>query len=100
MVVTILEAHVPPDQALALQAAYRSAGGKPLPPGLVRSELLHDARDADRWRIQTWWASREALESMRAAVGTPAGILMFRAAGAEPTIAVFEIVDALPTAQT
>jgi hypothetical protein len=34
---------------------------------------------------------------MRAAVGTPAGILMFRAAGAEPTIGVFEIVDALPT---
>jgi hypothetical protein len=100
MIVTILEAHVPPDRAPALQAAYGSAGDKPLPPGLVRTELLREARDADRWRIQTWWASREALESMRAAVGTPAGILMFRAAGAEPTIAVFEIVDALPRAET
>jgi hypothetical protein len=36
---------------------------------------------------------------MRSA-GTPAGILMFRAAGAEPTLSVFEIVDALPRAET
>ena len=42
----------------------------------------------------------EALESMRAAVATPAGILMFRAAGAEPAIGVFELVDALPRDQT
>jgi len=100
MIVTILEANVPPDRAPALQAAYRAAGDKPLPPGLVRTELLRDDRDGDRWRIQTWWASREALESMRAAVATPAGILMFRAAGAEPAIGVFEIVDALPRDQT
>lgn len=98
MIMTVLEAHVPPDRAPALLDAYRTAGDKPLPPGLVRTELLHDAREPGRWRIQTWWSSREALEAMRAA-GTPAGILMFRAAGAEPTIGVFEIVDALPRAQ-
>ena len=98
MIMTVLEAQVPPDRAPALLDAYTAAGYNPLPPGLVRTELLHDARDAGRWRIQTWWTSREALEVMRAA-GTPAGILMFRAAGAEPTVGVFEIVDALPRAQ-
>ena len=98
MIMTVLEAQVPPDRAAALLDAYKAAGGKPLPPGLVRTELLHDARDAGRWRIQTWWTSREALEAMRAA-GTPAGVLMFRAAGAEPALGVFEIVDAIPRAQ-
>lgn len=98
MILTVLEAHVPPDGAAALRAAYAAAEGEPLPAGLVRTELLRDARDETRWRIQTWWASRAALDAMRGA-GTPAGVLMFRAAGAEPTLAIFEVVDALPRAR-
>ena len=95
MILTVLEAQVPPGGAEALQAAYAAAGAGPLPPGLVRTELLRDAREAARWRIQTWWASREALEAMRGA-GTPAGVLMFRAAGAEPALSIFDVVDGLP----
>ena len=95
MILTVLEAQVSAGGAEALRAAYAAAGTEPLPPGLVRTELLHDAREAARWRIQTWWASREALEAMRGA-GTPAGVLMFRAAGAEPALSIFEVVDGLP----
>jgi quinol monooxygenase YgiN len=98
MVLTVLEAKVVPGQETALQAAYDAAAAE-LPPGLVRSELLRDARDATRWRIQTWWANRAALEAMRS-TGTPAGVLMFRAAGAEPTFALFEVMNALPRAAT
>jgi hypothetical protein len=95
MILTVLEARVPDGGAVALRAAYAAAGAEPLPPGLVRTELLRDAREGARWRIQTWWASREALDAMRGA-GTPAGVLMFRAAGAEPALSVFEVVDGLP----
>jgi heme-degrading monooxygenase HmoA len=93
MVLTVLEAQVPPGGETALRAAYET-GAAVLPEGLVRSELLRDVRDVTRWRIQTWWASREALETMRAA-GTPAGVLMFRAAGAEPALAVFDVVGVI-----
>jgi hypothetical protein len=99
MVLTVLEAHIPPGQEVALQAAYDTAATGTLPPGLVRSELVRDALDATRWRIQTWWTSREALDAMRSA-GTPAGVLMFRAAGAEPVLAVFDVVSQLPPAAT
>lgn len=95
MILTVLEAKVPPGGAEALRAAYAAAGAEPLPPGLVRTELLQDTREAARWRIQTWWSSREALDAMRSA-GTPAGVLMFRAAGAEPALSVFEVMDGLP----
>ncbi len=91
---TILEAHVSPGQETTLEARYAAAAGH-LPDGLVRSELLRDARDATRWRIQTWWKSREALEKMRSA-GTPEGVLMFRAAGAEPELSIFDVVTDLP----
>jgi len=99
MVLTVLEATVPPGQEAALQAAYQAAAAAGLPEGLVHTELLRDARDHSRWRIQTWWTGQEVLEAMRKA-GTPAGVLMFRAAGAEPTLSIFEVVSAIPRAAT
>jgi len=99
MVLTILEAQLLPGHEVALRAAYEAAAARGFPAGLVRSELLCDARDATRWRIQTWWTSRATLEAMRS-TGTPAGVLMFRAAGAEPALSIFDVVDALPRAAT
>ena len=97
MIVTILEANLEPGREPDLEAAYASAvSSGDRPQGLVRSELTRDAFDAQRWRIQTWWRSREELQAMRASGTPPAGILMFRAAGAEPKTSVFEVVDDLP----
>src|SRR5687768_3985673 len=96
MIVTILEANLEPGRESDLEAAYAHAiASDSRPAGLVRSELLRDAFDPTRWRIQTLWQSRQALEAMRG-TGTPAGILMFRSAGAEPTTSIFDVVDDLP----
>jgi quinol monooxygenase YgiN len=89
MVLTVLEATVAPERAADLQAAFRNAAAQ-VPPGLVRSHLVTDAADSTRWRIETLWTSREVLTAMRQ-VGTPAGVLMFRAAGAEPTLSVYDV---------
>jgi heme-degrading monooxygenase HmoA len=95
MLVTMLEARVPAGRENDLRDAFVAVGKTALPPGLVRSALLHDARDPARWRIETVWASRDALDAMRSA-GTPAGVLMFRAAGAEPELSVFEVASTIP----
>ena len=89
MVLTVLEATVVPERAADLQAAFRDAAAD-VPAGLVRSHLVSAAADPTRWRIETLWASREVLAAMRQA-GTPAGVLMFRAAGAEPTLSVYDV---------
>lgn len=94
MVVTVLEASVPAGKESALQAAFQAATSQALPAGLMRTDLLRDARDATRWRIQTLWASREALDAMRSA-GTPAGVLMFRAADAEPALSIFDVTSTI-----
>jgi hypothetical protein len=91
-VLTVLEAQVAPNSEPALQAAYRDAAGGPFPPGFVRSTLLRAANGT--WRIETLWESRAALEAMRGA-GTPRGLLIFRAAGAEPSLTVFDVLDTL-----
>ena len=96
MILTILEATLEPGRESALRDAYADAVASGVrPPGLVHSELLRDVQDPSRWRIQTWWKSRQALEAMRGA-GTPGGILMFRSAGAEPALSIFEVVDEVP----
>ncbi len=90
MIITVLEAHVDPASQGALHAAYGAAAQDALPAGLVRSTLSHATDDPTLWRIETVWESREALEAMRR-LGTPRGILIFRAAGAEPTVSVFAV---------
>jgi heme-degrading monooxygenase HmoA len=89
MVLTILEATVAPARAADLQAAFRAAAAQ-VPPGFVRSHLVASATDPSHWRIETLWTSRDALAAMRQA-GTPAGVLMFRAAGAEPSLSIYEV---------
>jgi hypothetical protein len=99
-IVTLLEAHVPDDRQPDLQAAYSAAADDGFPPGLLRSTLLQDTNDPTLWRIETLWESRESLVAMRG-TGTPRGILIFRAAGAEPTVMILNAVDELaPTRNT
>jgi hypothetical protein len=93
-VITVLEAHVPQARHADLQSAYRSAAQDPFPPGLVRSTLVQAAHDRTLWRIETLWQSQEALAAMRG-TGTPRGVLIFRAAGAEPLLTVLEVMDEL-----
>ena len=95
MIVTVLEAFVDPDRQRDLEVAYSDAIHDTKPAGLVRSSLLHATYDENLWRIETVWESREALEAMRRAGGTPRGLLIFRAAGAEPALSVFEVAAAL-----
>ncbi len=94
MVITVLEAHVASERVAVLMAAF-TAPDVVKPPGFMGSQLLRGRADPTLWRIQTRWESAEALERMRRAPGTPAGVLMFRAAGAEPTLVVFDVVHEL-----
>lgn len=89
-VVTMLEAHVEPGQWAALEQAYKEAIAQ-LDPGMTQTLLLHSLSDPTLWRIATTWLSREALDAMRGSGETPRGVLIFRAAGAEPSLSVFDV---------
>lgn len=93
-VITVLEARVAADRAAELQSAYAAAAAGPFPPGFVRSTLLRLADDPGIWRIETTWQSHEALAAMRGA-GKPRGVQIFEAAGAVPTLRVFDEVARL-----
>jgi hypothetical protein len=88
MVVTMLEAHVAEQGADTLVDAF-NAGSDALPEVIRESFLLHEP-GTDLWRIVTVWENKQTLDRYRASVETPGGVLMFRSAGAEPTLTVFE----------
>jgi hypothetical protein len=90
MVITILEAPVVQDKWEVLKEVYGS-GTDELPPPIAETFLAQSATDPTVWRIMTVWRSREALDDYRQSVETPEGVLMFRAAGAEPTLSIFDI---------
>lgn len=91
MVVTMVEARVSADREADLIEAYRRATQEKMPPDIVETFLLR-ATDDDEWRIATVWRSREDLDVYRASVETPEAITMFRSAGVEPTVTVFDVV--------
>lgn len=90
-VMTVLEARLEPDRWAALEASYAGAT-KRLPPQMLQTFLVQSATDAELWRAISVWRNRDAMEEYRRSVETPGGVLMFRAAGAEPTLALFEVI--------
>ena len=91
---SITSAKVPPDSAPAVIEAYRDVTSR-LPAAVLHTALVRG--DGDDWRIVTLWRSREQLDDYRRRVGTPAAIKLFRDAGAEPTVALLEVVHEAAT---
>ena len=90
-VMTVLEAHVAPDQWATLSQIYQAAGAQ-LPPQMLQTLLIQGTTDPTLWRVITIWRSRAALDEYRQSVETPGGVRMFRAAGAEPSLSIFTVV--------
>ena len=95
MVMTVLEAHVADDQWATLKQAFAEEIAHHMLPSIYQTFLIQGLSDPTLWRIITVWRSREDLQAMRQQ-GTPAGVLMFRAAQAEPTLALFDIAAYAP----
>ncbi len=89
-VMTVLEAHVAEQRWAALQQAFAGrADQRPAP--LEASYMVQSVDDPTIWRLVGIWRSRDELEQYRQSTPTVGGVQMFQAAGAEPTMSMFEI---------
>ncbi len=93
-VMTTLEAHVEPENWAILGQAYRDTVARGRPAQMLQSYLIQNVSDLTQWRIVSLWSSREALDTYRRSVETPGGVEIFRAAGAEPALSIFNVVAA------
>lgn len=90
MVITVLAANVAPEKTSVLKQRFE-AGAKQIPPQMVQAFLVSSSEDPSLWHLIAIWRSRSALMEYRQSVDTPEGILMFRAAGAEPKQSVYDV---------
>jgi quinol monooxygenase YgiN len=90
MVMTVLEAQVSKPNWPKLTEVYSERSQK-LPPGLVQTFLVQSRDEKAVWRIVSVWESQHALDEMRRTTETPGGFLIFRAAGAEPKLGVYDV---------
>jgi quinol monooxygenase YgiN len=91
MVMTILEAQVAPERWDALRRSYLARARLPDSGAIVESFLIQGTDDDGTWRIVTVWRDQEALDAMRGSGETPAGVLIFRDADAEPRLTIFTV---------
>ncbi len=90
MVITILEAQVAAEKTAVLESTYQQSI-QHLDAGIVQTFLTQNIREPGLWQILTVWESREALETMRQSGETPRGVLIFRAANAEPRLSIHRV---------
>jgi hypothetical protein len=92
MIMISLEAHVDAAKQGLLKQAFKKELASQL-PGAIEAVLTQSSNDPTLWRMMGFWASREVFETYRRSVAVPAGVLIFRAAGAEPTLDIYEVRD-------
>jgi quinol monooxygenase YgiN len=90
MVMTVLEAQVSKPNWPKLAEAYSEKTQK-LPPGLVQTFLVQSRDENTVWRIISVWESQHALDEMRRTTETPGGVLIFRTAGAETKLGIYDV---------
>lgn len=88
MVMSILEGDLPPDKAAKLEANF-AVGAKDLEPGILQTFFI---KNGTKCRILTLWESKEAYTAMKSK-GIPKGVLMFRYAGVEASLLVYDVVN-------
>jgi hypothetical protein len=89
-IMTVLEAHIPPEQWAALTEGYARIQSQ-RPAELMASYLVQNTADPTLWRTVGVWSSQQAFDDFRASVQVPPPMALFRSLGAEPTLALFEI---------
>jgi hypothetical protein len=88
-IMTEVSATVPAERADDVPAAFAELTQRPLPDGLLRTELL--AGQDGEWKIQSLRRDRAALDAMRAGPEPPAAPALFRRLGAEPVLRIYGI---------
>ena len=88
-ILTIVSADVDEGRAGDLVEAFESLLSAALPEGLLETRLLGDGRG--HWAIHSRWRDRAALDAMRSS-SEPAAPALFRRFGAEPTLAVMQVL--------
>jgi quinol monooxygenase YgiN len=91
-ILTSVTATIDADREAELTIGFRNLMERPMPEGLLRTELFRGKDQS--WRIETLWRDRAALEAVRTSPEPPAALELFQRVGAKHSHEVFFLEDA------
>lgn len=89
MVIVLVTGRVPPEKEDELREAYEREAAD-LPPHVLRTVLVRDVLDEERWSIATM---RSDDDVWCEAGEEPRGVELFRSVDVEPTTSVYRVVS-------
>ena len=92
MIMTSVEAHVAPEKHELLRQTFREQTLNP-PRELKQVLLIQSSSDPTLWRTVGFWPNRVVFEGYRNSGEVAAAFKVFRSAGAEPTVHVFDVIE-------
>lgn len=90
-IITFLEGQVLEGKWEDLKRAYAKVAAEKADIMPIESFLIQRVDSPNMWRIVSVWKDQETLNQMRASGKTPAGVLVFKAAGSEPSLSIFQV---------
>jgi hypothetical protein len=99
MVVTVLEAEISPKKWDDLKTSFENMTRNPPAIAPVQAFLVQSAEDVNIWQMIAVWRSREEFDAMRNQ-GVPRGVKLFRDAGAEPSMSVYDVAVSAMLSET
>jgi hypothetical protein len=91
MVMSVLEAYVPPAKWEELKLAYRHAT-ETVPPQIRETILIQSVEDPQMWKILTCWHSKRHVKVVQDQYLKCGAAEIFRSIGIEPTQGLFNIM--------
>jgi hypothetical protein len=91
MVLSVLEANVPPEKWEDLKASFRHST-QIIPPQICETLLIQSVDDAQRWKVVTVWHIKQHIRRVQDTMRQCGAAEIFRAIGIEPIQGLFNIV--------
>jgi hypothetical protein len=91
MLITIIEAHVPPEKWKDVEIAYQESI-RHVPPQLERTFLIQDKTDHMVWRVISFWRSEAAFEEASQMGTHDSCMSIFRGIEVKATRRIFDVL--------
>jgi hypothetical protein len=91
MVLSVLEANVPPEKWEELKKSFRHST-EILPPQICETLLIQSAEDTQRWKVVTVWHIKQHIRRVQDTMRQCGAAEIFRAIGIEPIQGLHNIV--------
>jgi heme-degrading monooxygenase HmoA len=94
-VIAVIKGVVPQHQQRTFEEGFRQIKDKYIPDGLIKAKLLHDEDNPTQYQVESTWEDRDSFEKFREQTNPLPAVALFKQAGSQAEITVFDVTEEL-----